>query len=70
MQIAMKHSRLMWWEWRKAGEPEDPGNPNRQRMRSAKTMLRKEQRIEAAIQRNDRVEDIMSADNNSKAFSS
>ena len=29
MQEGMKHSRLMWWEWRKAGEPEDPTHPLR-----------------------------------------
>ena len=32
MQDAMKNSRLMWWEWRKAGEPEDVGHPARKRM--------------------------------------
>ena len=65
MQDVMKYSRLMWWEWRKAGEPEDPAHPARQRMIEAKQMLRKEQRLEAAKQRNARVEDIMSADNSS-----
>lgn len=27
MQDAVKNSRLMWWEWRKAGEPVEPEDP-------------------------------------------
>ena len=58
----------MWWEWRKAGEPEDLRDPTRQRMLEARVTLRKVQRLEAAIHRNDRVEDIMTSDNSSKTF--
>ena len=68
IQDAMKHSRLMWWEWRKAGEPENQDHPARQRMKQAKQLLRKEQRLEAAKQRNARIEDIMSSDNSSSTF--
>ena len=68
MKDAMKNSRLMWWEWRKAGEPEDLRDPTRQRMLEARVTLRKVQRLEAAIHRNDRVEDIMTSDNSSKTF--
>ena len=68
MQDAMKNSRLMWWEWRKAGEPDVLGDPTWQRMLGSRVTLRKVQRLEAAIQRNDRVEDIMTSDNSSKTF--
>ena len=68
MQDAMKNSRLMWWEWRKAGEPEDVGHPARKRMIEAKQTLRKVQRLESAKQRNTRVEEIMSSDGSSKTF--
>ena len=68
IQDAMKHSRLVWWEWRKAGEPENQDHPARQRMIEAKQLLRKEQRLEAAKQRNARIEDIMSSDNSSSTF--
>ena len=43
MQEAMKHSRLMWLEWRKTGEPEDPTHHLRKRMIEAKQRLRKSQ---------------------------
>ena len=68
MQDAMKHSRLMWWEWRKAGEPEDPGDPARKKMVETKRTLRKVQRLESAKQRKARVEDIISSDASSKTF--
>ena len=68
MQDAMKNSRLMWWEWCKAGEPEDLGHPARKRMIEAKQTLRKVQRLELAKQRNTRVEEIMSSDGSSKTF--
>ena len=68
MQDAMKNSQLMWWEWRKAGEPEDVGHPARKRMIEAKQTLRKVQRLESAKQRNTRVEEIMSSDGSSKTF--
>ena len=69
MQDAMKNSCLMWWEWRKAGKLDDLGDPTQQRMLEARVALRKVQRLEAAIQRNDRVEDIMTSDNSSKPSS-
>ena len=40
MKDSMKNSRLMWSEWRKAGEPEDLRDPTRQRMLEARVTLR------------------------------
>ena len=68
MQDAIEHSRLMWWEWRKAGEPEDPRDPARKRVVEAKRTLRKVQRLESAKQRRARIEDIISSDASSKTF--
>ncbi|MEW8547951.1 MAG: reverse transcriptase family protein, partial [Candidatus Thiodiazotropha sp.] len=68
IQAAMKNCRLVWWEWRKAGESRNPEDPAYQKMNTAKKMLRKEQRLEAAKQRNAKIEDIMSAGNNPKTF--
>ena len=64
----MKYSKLMWWEWRKAGEPGNIEDPSRRRMIEAKQQLRKEQRLEEAKQRNARIEDIMHSDNSSRTF--
>ena len=64
----MKHSKLMWWEWRKAGEPGNIEDPSRRRMIETKQQLRKEQRLEEAKQRNAKIEDIMRSDNSSRTF--
>ena len=65
---AVKRSRLAWWEWKKAGAPQDRSDPYVQGMREAKKALRKEQRREAASLRNQKVERNMNAENDTKTF--
>ena len=65
---AVKNSRLAWWEWRKAGAPQNSSDPYVQQMKEAKKSLRKEQRREAARIRNQKVEYIIGTENNSKTF--
>ena len=68
IQEAVKKSRLAWWEWKKDGSPSDLLTASVQRMRDAKKGLRREQRREAARRRDAKIEAIMSAGNDSKAF--
>ena len=65
---AVKKCRLNWWEWRKAGSPQDPADPYVHQMRESKRLLRKEQRRESAKLRTQKVERIMNAENDSKMF--
>ena len=65
---AVKESRLAWWEWKKAGAPSERSDPYVQEMRKAKKNIRKEQRLEAARQRNKKVESIMDSSNDTKTF--
>ena len=62
---AVKASRMLWWEWRKSGTPEDPSADSVQKMEQC---LGKEQRQEAAKMRREKVEEIMTAQNDSKMF--
>ncbi|MEW8545672.1 MAG: reverse transcriptase family protein [Candidatus Thiodiazotropha sp.] len=65
---AIKRSRLEWWEWRKAGSPRDLNNPYLTRMKEAKKCLRREQRREAASRRDEKIETIMNAEDDSRTF--
>ena len=64
----MKDCRLKWWEWPKAGGSHEPGNVHYDNMTKARKLLRREQRQEAARSRNQKVEEIMSSENDSKSF--
>ena len=65
---AAKQSKLKWWEWKKAGASRDSIDANYTRMREAKRCLRREQRREAARRRGQKIESIMTAENDSKTF--
>ena len=64
----MRDCRLKWWEWRKAGEGYERGNVHYDNMTKARKLLRREQKQEAARSRNQKVEEIMSSQNDSKSF--
>ena len=68
IQEAVKNCRLVWWEWKKDGSPDDPQADSSQQMRKAKKRLRSEQRRAAAQRRDTKIESIMAAGNDSKAF--
>ena len=68
MYRAVRDCRLKWWEWRKAGGGHEPGNVHYDNMTKARKLLRREQRQEAARSRNQKVEEIMSSQNDSKSF--
>ncbi|MEW8547538.1 MAG: reverse transcriptase family protein [Candidatus Thiodiazotropha sp.] len=68
IQEAVKKCRLVWWDWKKDGSPNDPQAISSQRMREAKKCLRREQRREMARRRDLKVESIMAAGNDSKTF--
>ena len=65
---AVRECRLKWWEWQKAGGGHEPGNVHYDNMMKARKLLRREQRQEAARSRNQKVEEIMSSQNDSKSF--
>ena len=65
---AIKRCRLEWFEWKKVGAPRDRTNEHYARMREARRCLRSEQRREAAKRRDEKIEKIMDAENNSKTF--
>ena len=65
---AVKKCGLEWWEWRKAGSQRDLDNDHYSRMKEAKRCLRSEQRREAAKRRDEKIETIMNAENDSKTF--
>ena len=65
MQDALQNSCPMWWKLHKAGEQGDFGDSTWQRMLETRMTLRKDQRLEAAIQRNDRVTHVMTSDDSS-----
>ena len=59
---AIRNNRLAWWEWKKAGAPQDSSNQYVLQRKAAKKCLRKEQRKEAANLRRQQVEWIMDAE--------
>ena len=63
---ALKRCRLEWFEWKKVGAPRDRTNEHYARMREARRCLRSEQRREAAKRRDEKIENIMDAENNSR----
>ena len=65
---AIKRCRMEWWEWKKAGSPQNRENDHFMRMKEARRCLRSEQRREAARRRDTKIESIMNAENDSKTF--
>ena len=65
---AIKKSRLVWWDWRKAGSPTDPEHPTVECRKRTEKALAKEQRQEAANKRTEKVEEIMNSRNDQKVF--
>ena len=59
---------MEWWEWKKAGSPQNRENDHFMRMKEARRCLRSEQRREAARRRDTKIESIMNAENDSKTF--
>ena len=65
---AIKVCRLRWWEWKQKGASRDPMDPDFIRMRKANRSIRQKQKREAARRRDQQIESIMAAENDTKTF--
>ena len=68
ISAAVKHCRLVLWEWKKSGSSTNQNDDTVKNMRLAKKSLKREQRQEAAKRGREKAEEIMKSQNDSKMF--